>query len=165
MDALITEAKNGDKEAFVRLIRMNKQSYLYPKRCHYSNYSIMYLIPVLTSITKCHIMYFLLEFLCKISLLNSPLPVHTNCRWFIHSESVVQSHIVLHWDNADTRSTAHDQTDETLIQFFFRCCMITQIISRQFSLSYCDALPPSHNSFIIMGSCICHAVLRIIMCR
>ena len=26
MDALITEAKNGDKEAFVRLIRMNKQS-------------------------------------------------------------------------------------------------------------------------------------------
>ena len=25
MDALITEAKNGDKEAFVRLIRMNKQ--------------------------------------------------------------------------------------------------------------------------------------------
>ena len=23
MDALITEAKNGDKEAFVRLIRMN----------------------------------------------------------------------------------------------------------------------------------------------
>lgn len=26
MDALITEAKNGDKEAFIRLIRMNKQS-------------------------------------------------------------------------------------------------------------------------------------------
>lgn len=105
----------------------------------------------------------LLEFLCKISLLDSPLPVRTNCRWFIHSESVVQSHIVLHWDNADTRSTAHDQTDETFIQFFFRCCMITQIISRQFSLSCCDALPPSHDSFIIMGSCICHAVLRIIM--
>lgn len=28
MDALITEAKNGDKEAFVRLIRMNKRKRL-----------------------------------------------------------------------------------------------------------------------------------------
>ena len=27
MDALITEAKNGDKEAFVRLIRMNKHQF------------------------------------------------------------------------------------------------------------------------------------------
>ena len=26
MDALVTAAKNGDKEAFVQLIRMNKQS-------------------------------------------------------------------------------------------------------------------------------------------
>ena len=26
MEALVTAAKNGDKEAFVRLIRMNKQS-------------------------------------------------------------------------------------------------------------------------------------------
>ena len=41
--------------------------------------------------------------------------------------------------------------------------MITQIISRQFSLSCCDAIPPSHDSFIIMGSCIRHAVLRIVM--
>ena len=28
MDALVTAAKNGDKEAFVQLIRMNKQSYI-----------------------------------------------------------------------------------------------------------------------------------------
>ena len=121
----------------------------------------MYLIPVLTPITQCHIMNLFLEFLCKISLLDSPLPVRAYCRRFVHSESVIQSHVILHWDYADTCCASHDQTDKAFIQFFFRCCMITQIISCKFSLCCCDALPPSHDRFIVMSSCICHAVLWI----
>ena len=84
-------------------------------------YYIMYLIPVLTSITKCDVMNLFLKFLCQIPLLNSPHPVNSNCRWFIHSESVIQSHIILHRNYANPRTAAHNQTDKGFIQFFFRC--------------------------------------------
>ena len=41
--------------------------------------------------------------------------------------------------------------------------MIAQIISYQFLLFFCNAVKPACQRFIIMGSCICHGILWIVV--
>ena len=49
------------------------------------------------------------------------------------------------------------------MQLFIRCIVITEIISGMFTLFYSLDLPPSFYSVIIVGSRVCHTILRIVM--
>ena len=92
-----------------------------------------------------------------------PFPVFPHRRRRIHSAPVVQPEIVLHGDNADPRGTAHNHADEGKIQILSGCTHVTEIFSDKRSLLLCDAVIPSGNRLVVMGSRIGHAVSRIIV--
>ena len=119
--------------------------------------------PVHTSVAKCKTMDLFLKLHSQLPFADPPLPVLSYCGRLVHSATVIQAHIILHRDHTELCTASHNQADKAFMQLFIRCIVITEIIPGKLTLFCHNALPPSGDSLIIMGSCVYHTVLRIVV--
>ena len=103
------------------------------------------------------------QLLCQICPGQTPFPVNPDSGRTVDPAFISKAHIILDRDDAQLRPAAHNQTDKGLAQIFLRSCLVAEVISGKLPFLLGNAFPPSGQSFIVMGSCICHRIFRIIM--
>ena len=116
--------------------------------------AIMLLIslrPVHPSVPFRHRQNLFLQLFRQFAFYQTPLPVFAQGGRLVHTAPVIQSHIVLHGDDAHPGVAAHDQRNERLIQLLRRRVLVAQIVSGHLPLFLCNALKPACDRLVVMG--------------